>query len=345
MKVVKFGGSLVTANNLKCIKNHVDSDVGVVVVSAVGRSCQADSKVTDLLDRYFVCKDEATWAKIVDKFRLLVEVNCIDIDVDKLLFDAKVQIARRDKHFCLSVGEELTAKCVACLLGRQYVDAAQFVKFDGTDLDFVQTEKAVRLLEKSQVVVGGFYGANSDGKRMTFSRGGGDVSGAIFAVYSSANKYVNLTDVDGVCVADPQKVGVCQTLPNIGYGQMRLLAKCGAKVLHPDSTLLPQKYSVPIVVANGLKRNSLSTVVSDSNCTQPVVCVVDEMVCNSWQTSVLHNLPQTVVNKAVRRIDDSFGANVLFVKAKDNLLQVYSVTPLICEMYNLFVTHQSALLD
>lgn len=336
MTTAKFGGTATNANNLKYLISRVTDNVGAVVVSACGRDFDGDEKVTDLLSAYFDSRSDALWQQICDKFRRLCEVNAVCFDVDRALGKAKADIALFDKAYCLSVGEELTAKIVACALARRYVEAANYVVFrDDGLLDEAETERRIAAdLAGQRFVVGGFYGATKDGQRMTFARGGGDTSGAIFAAFSGATLYENFTDVDGVYSANPNKVFCPVLMRQISYGQMRLLSTFGAEVLHPDSVRFAQKYGVPVAVRNFYGADN-GTTVGNAPCALPLVGVTSRRCGGGYVTYALHNLG-CGVTKVAAKLCETHGQYVTRVSCDKTLLVVRSAVDLTNAVYRCF---------
>ncbi len=334
MYTAKFGGTATAPHNLKYVLSLIDDNMGAVVVSACGRSFDGDEKVTDLLNLFYVTRDEMVWRKIETKYRRLVEINGINIDIDKLLAEKKRNMCGNDRAYYLSVGEELTAKCVAAATGREYVEAADFICFDeGGRLDYRETKRRVETLANQKFVVGGFYGGKRDGGRATFERGGGDISGAIFAVWTSATLYENYTDVDGVCVANPRCVFCPKVLPQISYEQMRLLGSCGAEVLHPSAVDLPQKTALPVVVKNFW--GSCGTTVYNYPCVDDVVSVTCRKTDGLYVTSVLHNLPDMgarVIADIARDVKNC----VARCELSRDISKIYASQDLTVETYNAF---------
>lgn len=336
MTTAKFGGTATNANNLKYLISRVTDNVGAVVVSACGRDFDGDEKVTDLLSAYYDSHSDAVWQQICDKFRRLCIVNGIDYDLDTALAETKTDIVLFDKAYCLSVGEELTAKIVACALARRYVEAANYVVFrsDGS-LDEAETERRIAAeLVGQRFVVGGFYGATKSGQRMTFARGGGDTSGAIFAAFSGATLYENFTDVDGVYSANPNKVFCPVLLRQISYGQMRLLSTFGAEVLHPDSVGLAQKYGVTTVVRNFYGADN-GTTVGNAPCTLPLVGVTTRRCGGGYVTYALHNLGCSVT-KVAAKLCETHGQYVTRVSCDKALLVVCGKIDLTNAVYRCF---------
>ena len=94
-------------------------------------------------------------------------------------------------------------------------------------------------------VIPGFYGVDAAGGIRTFPRGGSDITGALVAAALGACLYENWTDVDGLMSADPRLVANTICVPSVRYGQMRLLGRMGAQVLHPESLLPVMRAGIP----------------------------------------------------------------------------------------------------
>ncbi|MCM1289055.1 MAG: hypothetical protein NC132_00100 [Corallococcus sp.] len=339
MITAKFGGTAVTAQNLHCIKSIITSHHKCVVVSAVGREHAADVKTTDLLQRHFY-GDAHAWPEVCRKYRRLAEVNGVQLDVDKLLFDAERRSRAYDLAYCMSLGEELSARIVAKFLNAQYLEAQELLVFRGKRLarsaTFANISSAFTGL--SCGVVGGFYGGltqdlyritkpryaqtggvcrtvvdkvcgtspySKDFPRQVFSRGGGDVTGAVCAAATNSTLYENWTDVYGVCLADPKRVGGVSTAQNLSYAEMRLLAQCGAEVLHPQAVGYVAKRAIPIKIGNYLNPQGASTLVSNCPSGLPLLLATESLANGVYSTTVLHGLS---AQKAVRILANSFGS-------------------------------------
>ena len=126
---------------------------------------------------------------------------------------------------------------VAALLGAEYVDAADVIRFSRRGkLDPVTYELIrQRCSGDGRYVIPGFYGATADGTILTFFRGGSDVTGAIVANALDAQVYENWTDVSGVLATDPRIVPEAETIVEVTYKELRELAYMGASVLHDEA--------------------------------------------------------------------------------------------------------------
>ena len=262
IKVAKFGGSSVAdAAQLRKVRAIVqgDSQRKVVVVSAPGKRTPADAKITDLLYKcHEYLGDTATFAHtfetIADRYRGIVRDLGLPIDIETDLVAVREGMTRSTApDYAASRGEYLNAKIVANLLNREFVDAADVIRFDSNGR--LQTEETVaavanRLRDGKPVVVPGFYGARPDGSIQTFSRGGSDITGALLARAVRAEVYENWTDVSGVLMADPRIVSDPRTIPTLSYRELRELAYMGANVLHEEAVFPVIDLNIPVNVRN-----------------------------------------------------------------------------------------------
>lgn len=302
MITAKFGGTAVTPRNLIYIKQILTPYHKIVVVSAVGKEFQDDVKTTDLLRQYYQTQQDCLWEKISDKYRRLVEVNGISIDIEALLADAKSRATCYDLQYCMSLGEELSARVVASYLNAQYIEAEQVVRFDNGKCDYELTySNAQSALDcVNLAVVGGFYGGRAGG-RQTFSRGGSDVTGAIFAAATHSSIYENWTDVYGVCVANPTKVDNVATVESMSYGEMLLLSLSGAEVLHPDAVAPVEALSIPIKIGNFFNPQGASTLISSYPSVNKLLSIAEKNVDGKIHTTVLHSYPRWQIMRLISR--------------------------------------------
>ena len=335
MIVAKFGGTATAPNNVKYLQKCLGKHHGVVVVSAIGREFDGDEKVTDLLGRYWHGDDNA-WTRIADKFRRLCLINAVDVDVEELLADAKMRARKFGSDYCLSIGEELTARCIAKLTGLEYVEAQGYVVFDGGKFNLKETLRRLKELGGNRVVMGGFYGGTIDGNRQTFTRGGGDVSGALCAAACNATLYENVTDVDGVFVANPKLVDGAQKLDGLSYDEMLLLAKSGASVLHPDAVEICRKYNVPIAVKSFWK-NDFGTLVSNCvGCGDVLGVTCKRSMDGTYAATVLHNLSAKDVALRMWALCDGYDG-ITHVECDGRVVRMQSEDDVTSKVYRAFV--------
>lgn len=276
--VTKFGGSsLSCATQFEKVKNIVISDPKrkIVVVSALGRRDNKDTKITDLLYilhahlKYSVPYDDI-WNMIESRFiSVRDELNItypINEDLDKLHQELNKNISQ---DYLVSRGEYLTAKLMSNYLSYPFCDAKDLLKYnyDGT-LDEVLTEKNVKLAFSNfgAIVVPGFYGSYPNGSIRLLSRGGSDVTGSILAKCVNASLYENWTDVSGILAVDPRIVENPKAIKEITYAELRELSYMGASVLHEETVFPVQSLNIPINLKNTNDPDNPGTIIkNDSN--------------------------------------------------------------------------------
>ena len=277
MKVVKFGGSsMADAGQYRKIRDILlaDPDRKIVIVSAAGKRYSGDNKLTDLL---YLCYSHVKYGvdcsrifKMISSRYLDIQV-ALDLDLDlqpeleelKKRIDAK-QVSREE---LVSRGEYFSAKLMAAYLGFQFIDSADWVKFnmDGS-VNQAESYKALRdrVTPGLGAVIPGFYGAMPDGTIHTFSRGGSDITGSLAAAALDAEVYENWTDVSGILMADPRIVDDPQAIPEVTYDELRELSYSGAQVLHEDCIFPVREKNIPVNIRNTNDPTAPGTMIMES---------------------------------------------------------------------------------
>ncbi len=262
MIVVKFGGSsLADASQFRKVADIVKSDPQrhYVVPSAPGKRAKGDDKVTDLL---YACSHlkrngepfDFQLQKIKDRYDGIIRDLGLKLSLDEDFALIAENIRKgASESYIASRGEYLCGKCLAEYLGFPFIDAAKVICFDKNGrLDEAATydhlEKALE--DTPYGVIPGFYGADPDGRIVTFSRGGSDISGALVAHAVNADVYENWTDVTGFRMADPRIIKDAQFIESITYRELRELSYMGATVLHEDSIFPVHKSGIPTNIRN-----------------------------------------------------------------------------------------------
>ena len=277
MKVVKFGGSsMADAGQYRKIRDILLSDPSrrVVVVSAAGKRDSNDHKITDLL---YLCHSHVKYGVDCDRIFQMIASRYVGIRNElglalaiepeleelKKKLDAK-KISREE---LVSRGEYFSAKLMAAYLGFQFIDAADWVKFnmDGTvDQETSYEALRSRVTPGLGAVIPGFYGTMPDGAIHTFSRGGSDITGSLAAAALDADVYENWTDVSGILMADPRIVEDPQTIPEVTYDELRELSYSGAQVLHEDSVFPVREKKIPVNIRNTNAPDDPGTMIKES---------------------------------------------------------------------------------
>ena len=277
MKVVKFGGSsMADAGQYRKIRDILLADPArkVVIVSAAGKRHSGDHKLTDLL---YLCYSHVKYGVDCSRIfkmisgRYLAIQNDLDLDIDLMpeLTDLKRRIDAKQvtREELVSRGEYFSAKLMASYLGFQFIDAADWVKFnmDGTvNQEESYTALRERVTPGLGAVIPGFYGAMPDGTIHTFSRGGSDITGALAAAALDAEVYENWTDVSGILMADPRIVEHPQAIPEVTYDELRELSYSGAQVLHEDSIFPVREKNIPVNIRNTNEPDAPGTIIKES---------------------------------------------------------------------------------
>ena len=262
LKVAKFGGSsMADAVQFAKVKAIVESDEArrVIVVSAPGKRYKDDHKVTDLL---YLCSAHLKYGVSCEKIFNLIRQRYQEIADDCGLsidlnpeFDAlwkRMCAGEADQEYLASRGEYFAARLMADYLGYTFLDAALWLqfKFDGTVDQEASYEALRKAADGQRVVIPGFYGAMPDGRVVTLTRGGSDITGALAAAALGADVYENWTDVSGILMADPRIVENPQPIPQVTYDELRELSYSGAQVLHEGTIFPVREKNIPVNIRN-----------------------------------------------------------------------------------------------
>jgi len=266
LKVAKFGGtSLAQASQVAKVRSIIEQDPArrFVVVSAPGKRSSDDQKITDIL---YLCHELASqhlpiadlWHRVEDRFLQIASELKVDFDMKPDLDAARAGIEKAGADglgpdFAASRGEYLNAKLIAALMGWEFVDAAELIKFDDSgrmQAGPTYLAAAEKLSQVERAVIPGFYGADPTGYVKTFSRGGSDVTGAIVARSVEADIYENWTDVSGLLMTDPRIVENPKPIQVITYRELRELSYMGASVLHEDAVFPVRQTAIPVNIRN-----------------------------------------------------------------------------------------------
>lgn len=276
IKVCKFGGtSMADANAMLKVKAIVEADESrkYVVVSAPGKRFKTDIKVTDT---FYKCQKEIdengncdkNFAIIRERFTDIVKDLNIDLDICAVLDKVEQEmIENKSADFAASRGEYLSAVIMAKLLGAEFVDSKDLIRFDSKgrlNEEYTDDKVKTRLEDVEYAVIPGFYGKDSSGKIKTFSRGGSDITGSIIARGVKADLYENWTDVSGFLVCDPRIVPEAKVIEQLTYKELRELSYMGASVLHAEAIFPVMKGRIPINIKNTFKPEDKGTMIVPS---------------------------------------------------------------------------------
>ncbi|MCF2643180.1 aspartate kinase [Roseburia hominis] len=281
IKVVKFGGSsLASATQFAKVGNIIRADESrkYVVPSAPGKRNSKDTKVTDMLYQCYALAEEdkdfhIQLKKIKERYDSIINGLALKLSLEEEFKVIETNFKNKaGKDYAASRGEYLNGIVMANYLGYEFIDSAEVIFFDENG-NFMpeKTDEVLsaRLQKTERAVIPGFYGATEEGKVVTFSRGGSDITGSIVAKAVRADLYENWTDVSGFLVADPRIIDDPKTIKVITYRELRELSYMGATVLHEDAIFPVRKEGIPINIRNTNAPEDEGTLIVESTCRQP----------------------------------------------------------------------------
>ncbi|HHW93176.1 MAG TPA: aspartate kinase [Clostridiaceae bacterium] len=287
MIVCKFGGSsLSDASQIKQVCSIVleNPERKIMVVSAPGvrKNVIPDRKVTDIL--LSIIEETDAGRDAIEDRRLiedrlhgiakglgLPDVIATDLstDINRLASQLDPQ-NRSTRDALVAMGEVSSAQLIAAylqMLGHRarYVDPREA----GLTLTY-QASATVILPETYEnlaplsltdeiIVFPGFFGVTPEGKTITFSRGGSDITGAILAAAVNARLYENWTDRDSVFAVNPEFIADAVPLGEMSYREMRELAYIGFSIIHHEALEPVMTKDIPIHIKNTNEPSSPGT--------------------------------------------------------------------------------------
>jgi len=324
IKVMKFGGTSVGSERaLRSLLSVIQGDQArkVLVVSAM-------SGVTNSLiglmkeeqgasDAFF---DELLWKHTAAVRPMMAEDALMDLEAKLKVRIAGLRqavdryqepSARVMLHDTISSwGERLSSLMLASLLKANGVDAlamtseeAGIVAIGTQGNGTADLEATTRNFKRSvrpqmdagkTVVLTGFYGADSEGRPLTFGRGGSDYSGSVVGYALDADVVEIWTDVNGFMTADPRVVPSARTIREMDYGEAAELAFFGAKVLHPRTIEPARKKKILVKVKNTFEPGAEGTCIRDSrlngDCLLKSVAVKSDLaVVKVYSSEIVYN--------------------------------------------------------
>jgi aspartate kinase len=275
MKVAKFGGSSVAnAEQLIKVGNIIKNDPNrkFIVVSAPGKRFSSDTKMTDMLiqlgtDHHNGEAYEENLLAVKNRFSEMIEELNLDQsvleDIEQNINSAlSVEGSLESKMDAIkALGEDSSAKILSAYLTNQGIpafytnpqEAGIIVSNEPGNAQILPEsfEKIYTLREKEGVlVIPGFFGYSTEGKLVTFSRGGSDITGSIIAAGVKAEMYENFTDVDSVYTVNPNIVRNPKAITTLSYKEMRELSYAGFSVFHDEALIPAFREKIPVCIKN-----------------------------------------------------------------------------------------------
>jgi len=333
MKVAKFGGSsLANAEQVKKVCNIITSDPErkVIVVSAPGKRCNEDIKVTDLLiacaESYMITgnADKECEAVIARFDQIGKELEIPDDILFSIAEDIRGRLrlytGNRKKFLDVmkAAGEDNCARLVAGYL--QYLGInAHYINPKDAGLILSNEFGNAQVLPESYknlkslinipgiVIFPGFFGYSKEGDIVTFPRGGSDITGSILAAALDAELYENFTDVDCVYSVNPSIITNPIPIHELTYSEMRELSYAGFSIFHEEALVPVYRKGIPVRVKNTNNPDAPGTTIlpERTNITRPVIGIAsDDRFCCIHISKYLMNREIGFGRKVLRILED-----------------------------------------
>jgi aspartate kinase len=186
------------------------------------------------------------------------------------------------------LGELLSSRIFAAALGARgvaarWIDPRDLIATDDRfgaarpqrALIFHQVQRRARpAIERGEVVVtGGYLGRAPGGETTTMGRESSDLSATLLGAALRAEAVEIWTDVDGILSADPRLVASARLVANLSYREAALLARLGAKVIHPDTVAPVAAVGTRIRIRNRFSPHAAGSEIGPTCCSEPLWAV------------------------------------------------------------------------
>lgn len=320
MIVCKFGGSSVAnAQQIKKILNIINQNEQrkIVIVSAPGKRYAEDVKVTDLLiqlyDKVLLSeKYDNELNDILHRFKSIEDELGLTTSLTPLFKTQLLDFIQKYNNQPLrlldalkSSGEDFNAQLIAAYNNQNGIKttylspkALNMIVSDEPgnaiilDDSYEKIYKVIQNIE-GKIIIPGFFGINENGDRVTFSRGGSDITGAIISRSVHAKIYENFTDVSGIFAANPNIVENPASIHNLTYAEMRELSYAGFNVFHDEALMPLYKEGIPVNIKNTNDPDHPGTMITKTRASSGVVGVS----CDSGFVSI--NMTKYLMNREI----------------------------------------------
>lgn len=320
MIVCKFGGSSVAnAQQIKKILNIINQEEQrkIVIVSAPGKRNSDDIKVTDLLiqlyDKVLLSeKYDNELNDILHRFESIENELGLTTTLTPLFNTQLLDFIQKYNNQPLrlldaikSSGEDFIAQLIAAYNNQNGIKttylspkALNMIVSDEPGNAIINDdsfEKIYKVIQNiaGKIIIPGFFGVNENGDRVTFSRGGSDITGAIISRSVHAEIYENFTDVSGIFAANPNIVENPASIHNLTYAEMRELSYAGFNVFHDEALMPLYKEGIPVNIKNTNDPDHPGTMITKSRASSGVVGVS----CDSGFVSI--NMTKYLMNREI----------------------------------------------
>lgn len=191
------------------------------------------------------------------------------------------------------------------------------------------------------IVTQGFIASDSANDTVLLGREGSDTSAAYLAAILKVEQLEIWTDVTGVFSANPREISGARQLPKLSYRQALLMAKFGAKVLHPRVMQPMEENQIPVTVRSTGQPEHPGTLISNHSMPEVLVkAVVYES--NVTQIIVQNSLSEERLKWITEQLASQGFDSLLECKIanKSHLILNYSnsdkIQPTSLELLNIF---------
>ncbi|WP_156290846.1 aspartate kinase [Oceanobacillus salinisoli] len=275
MKVAKFGGSSVAnATQIKKVGEIINSDPErkFIIVSAPGKRDKDDFKMTDMLIKMgtaYINNEnyEKFYSIVVERFKDIIDdlelSSSLMMEIEQSIKTILAQDVNPELKMdsIKAIGENNNAKIISAYLSKigltaRYInpqDAGIIVSDEPGNAQILPdsfTKMYALRDEEGILVIPGFFGYSEEGKLVTFSRGGSDITGSIVAAGVQASLYENFTDVNSVYTVNPTIVDNPKEITVLTYKEMRELSYAGFSVFHDEALIPAIKAKIPVCIKN-----------------------------------------------------------------------------------------------
>lgn len=297
MIIMKFGGTSV--QNGEAISRVVGivgsrlQEKPVVVVSALskvtrslvriaedaenGNSDSVRSQMEALVMRHHDVCEGLLSGEILDRTLARVDEICGDLAAFVDGVCRICELSPRSRARIVSTGEILSSVIVSAAMNLngircRWVDARRLIITDG---DYMNARPDLELSESNicriisreakgadMILTQGFISSTSEGAPSVLGFEGSDYSAAILGMALDADRIEIWTDVDGIRTSDPRVVGSTCRIGRVSYEEAGLMARLGARVLHPKTMEPASRKNIPIKVLNTLNPQGEGSVVA-----------------------------------------------------------------------------------
>ena len=125
-------------------------------------------------------------------------------------------------------------------------------------------------------VTQGFIASDANGATVLLGREGSDTSAAYLGAAVNAQEIQIWTDVPGVFTSNPREIDNTRQIPELSYQQANLMAKLGAKVLHPRAVNPAQTENIPILVKSTQAPEKKGTQIGNARADSQIIGIAYE---------------------------------------------------------------------